>query len=85
MSFGSLFGAMWNTVAFAVIWVILGKVVEVVTRAFNISITVLPSFQDAVNGMNIMQTAWTGIMVLIFIGVWVNYVINEHQATNQVV
>jgi len=85
VSWGSLFGALMLTVAFAAIWVILGKAVEVITRAFNASIMVLPTFQDAVNGMNIMQYAWTGIMVLIFLGIWINYVINEHQDTNQTV
>ena len=83
MSWGSLFGAFWNTVAFAILWVVLGKFVEVITKAFNKTITILPSFQDAVNGFNMMQMAWAAIMVIILLGIWVNYIANSNTSANQ--
>jgi hypothetical protein len=85
MSWGSLIGAILNTIGLGALWVALGKFVEVLTRAFNYSITVVPSFQDAVNGFNIQQTAWTAIMVIILIMIWVNYFINSNNEGNQVV
>ena len=85
MSWGSLFGALFNTVAFAALWTILGRFVEVLTRAFNYTITILPSFQDAVNGFNLMQYAWIAIMVIILIGIWVNYIVTSNAEANQVV
>jgi type II secretory pathway component PulF len=83
MSWGSLFGAMMNTVAFGALWVVLGKVIEVITKAFNHAITVIPTFQDAVTGFNMMQWGWSGMMVIILLGIWFNYVANSSAASNQ--
>ena len=83
MSWGSLFGSMMNTVAFAAIWVIGGKYVEVIARSFNTLIKIVPTFQDAVNGMNMMQWGWTAVMVIIILGIWLNYIANNNAASNQ--
>ena len=83
MSWGSLFGALFNTVAMGALWVACGKFVEVITKAFNTSITIVPSFQDAVTGFTIQQYAWSAIMVIIMLGVWLNYFINSNNPQNQ--
>jgi len=77
MSAGNLLGSIANTVVLGGIWVVLGAAIDKIFRVFNYSITVLPSLQDAVNGMGIMQTIWTFIMVLIFFVIWFNYMMNE--------
>lgn len=83
MSWGSLFGALFNTVAAAMCWVGCGKFVEVVTRAFNSTIAVVPSFQDAVTGFTIQQYIWSAIMVIILLGIWLNYYVNSNSPVNQ--
>lgn len=83
MSWGSLFGSGWNTLVLGALWTLLGKFVEVLAKAFNRTITIIPTFQDAVNGFNMMQTAWIAIMVIIFLGIWINYIANSHAVSNQ--
>lgn len=78
MGAGNLLGAVWNTCFFGGIWIVLGAVVDKLFSAFNRSIRVLPSLQDAANGMDIMKTAWVVIMILIFFVVWLNYLLNEN-------
>lgn len=85
MSYASFFGAMFNTFAFAALWMILGKFVETLCKAFNRIITVVPSFQDAVNGFNILQTAWMAVLVIVVLIVWINYILNANEQTNMTV
>jgi len=77
MSAGNLLGSIWNTVFFGALWVILGAAIQKIFVAFNTSLKVLPSLQDAVNGMGIMQTIWTFILIIMFIVIWFNYMMNE--------
>jgi len=77
MSAGNLLGSIFSTVLLGGIWVILGAAIDKIFKMFNYTIKVLPSLQDAVNGMGIMQYVWTAIMVIIFIVVWANYLFNE--------
>lgn len=83
MSWGSLFGAMFNTLALGALWVACGRFVEVVTNAFNRTISVIPTFQDAVTGFTVQQFAWSAIMVIILLGVWLNYFVNSNSPQNQ--
>jgi hypothetical protein len=77
MSAGNLLGSIFSTVLLGGIWVILGAAIDKIFKIFNYTIKVLPSLQDAVNGMGIMQYIWSMIMVLIFFVIWINYMMNE--------
>jgi len=57
---------------------VLGAALDKLFIAFNGSIKVLPSLQDAVNGMGIVQTVWSMILILMFIVIWINYMLNEN-------
>lgn len=83
MSWGYLFGAFFNTVAFGMCWIACGKFVEVIARAFNKSITIVPSFQDAVTGFTIQQYIWSGITVIVILAIWLNYYVNSNSPVNQ--
>jgi hypothetical protein len=78
MSAGNFIGSVFNTVFFGGLALVLGYAVEKVFRAFNHSITVLPTFQDAVNGFTVLQTIWSAIWIIMFIVIWVNYLLNEN-------
>ena len=78
MSAGNLIGSIWNTVFFAGLWIVLGAALDKVFKAFNTSIKVLPSLQDAVNGMGLVQTVWGMILIILFIVIWINYLMNEN-------
>lgn len=77
MSAGNLFGSIFATVILGGVWVVLGAAVDKIFQVFNYSIKVLPSMQDAANGMGIMQVVWSVIMFLIFLVIWMNYMFNE--------
>jgi hypothetical protein len=77
LSAGNLIGAIANTVLLGGIWVVLGAAFDKIFKVFNSTINVLPTMQDAVNGMGIMQWIWSMIMILIFFVIWLNYMMNE--------
>ena len=84
MSAGALFGTLFNFVAFAVLWAIVGFVFEQVAKAFNMVIKVLPTFQDAVNGFTTIQTIYgVALPVIVFIMLVLNYIIVENANSNQ--
>jgi hypothetical protein len=77
MSAAGLAGLFFNLLSAAAIWTVLGIAVEKVVRIFNTQISVFPTFQDVANGMAIMQIIWSAIMVIIFLGLLINYFVNE--------
>ena len=82
MSAGNLLGSIFNTILFGSIWTVLGAVIDRLVKAFNGSMAVLPTLQDAVNGMNIMQTIWSVILIMMFIVIWMNYLLNENSQSS---
>jgi hypothetical protein len=78
MSAGNLFGSIWNTCLFGGLWAVLGAAIDKISIAFNTTIKVLPSLQDAVNGMGIMQWIWSMILIVMFFVIWMNYLFNEN-------
>lgn len=78
MGAGNILGAIFNTVLASVIWLTLGKGMDVMGKAFNFSMRITPSLQDFANGFSIQQTVWTYILVLVFFVIWLNYLLNEN-------
>ena len=78
MSYGNLAGAIWNSILLPGLYIVLGAALDKVFKAFNTSIQVLPSMQDAVTGMDIVKTVWVVILILIFLVIWINYLLNEN-------
>ena len=79
MSAAGIVGLFFNLFAAAAIWTVLGIGVEKIMNIFNANITIFPTFQDVANGLNIMQIVWSAMMVVIFIGLLFNYMMNESQ------
>ena len=77
MSAGNLIGTIFVCVVFSAMWVVLGAAVDKIGLIFNHTIQLLPSFQDAANGMTLMQTVWIVIPILVWIVLWINYAVNE--------
>jgi type II secretory pathway component PulF len=82
MSAGNLSGAVMNTFAFAMFWVVGGFVVDKLGNAFNVTIRTLPTFQDAVTGFQTTQIIYGFLLVIMFFAVWFNYFINESNLTS---
>lgn len=78
MGAGNLIGAFFNTLLFGGLFIVMGFAVEKMFIAFNHTMAVLPTFQDAVNGFSIMQIIWLAIWIIMFIVIWVNYLLNEN-------
>ena len=67
MSAGGVVGYIFNLVMFAGIWTVIGVVVDKIAVIFNITIQLMPSYQDAVNGFSMMQTIYAALPVVVFI------------------
>jgi hypothetical protein len=78
MGAGNLIGLVFNMFVFGAMWTILGGLVDRIITVFNISLKVLPSLQDAANGLSIMQTIWSSLLILMFIALIINYIMNEN-------
>jgi len=78
MGAGNLIGSIWNTILAGGLWVVLGKAMDVLCKAFNYSLTISPSIQDFVTGFTYQQTIWSVILVLVFVVIWLNYLLNEN-------
>ena len=77
MSAAGLVGLAFNLFLGATLWTVLGIGVEKIMIMFNSQISIFPTFQDVANGLNIMQIVWSAIMVVIFLGLLINYLMNE--------
>jgi hypothetical protein len=78
MGAGNILGSLWNTIFFLGLWIVMGAAVDKLFSAFNTSIRVLPSLQDAIDGMSIMKVAWVTILVIVIFVIWLNYLFNEN-------
>ena len=78
ISAGNFIGALWNSILLPGVYICLSAALDKIFKAFNTSIKVLPSLQDAVNGMDIVKTVWVVILILIFFVIWLNYLLNEN-------
>ena len=77
MSAGNLLGSVFAAVMSTAVWLVIGWAIDKVGVVFNRTISILPSFQDAVNGFNQMQSAYVVILAIIWVTIWLNYAINE--------
>ena len=78
MSAGNFIGSVFNTIFFPGLYIVLSAALDKIFKAFNSSIQVLPSMQDAVNGMDIVKFVWTILLALMIIVIWMNYLFNEN-------
>jgi type II secretory pathway component PulF len=78
MSAGGIVGLIFNTLAFAALWTIIGVVVDKLAVAFNSTIQILPTMQDAVTGFTLMQTIYSILPGVVFIALLINYFVNEN-------
>jgi hypothetical protein len=82
MSAGGLIGLFMNLLFFAAFWTVLGVVVDKLGQIFNLSITIMPTYQDAVNGFNMMQTIYAALPVIVFIALVINYWVQENSMSS---
>ena len=82
MSAGSVVGLFMNLLFFAGIWTVIGIVVDKIGQIFNLSITLMPTYQDAVNGFNMMQTIYAALPVIVFIALVINYFVQENSMSS---
>jgi hypothetical protein len=82
MSAGGVVGLFMNLLFFAGLWTVLGVVVDKMGQIFNLSITIMPTYQDAVNGFNMMQTIYAILPVIVFIALVINYWVQENSMSS---
>lgn len=85
MSAGGLFGTIMNFFLFAALWAVVGYVLDKIGVAFNTTIRLMPTMQDAVNGFALVQLIYMVLPVVMFIALIINYILVENsQASGEV-
>jgi hypothetical protein len=82
MSAGSIIGTLANIIFFGVFWTILGVAIDKIGFAFNKTIQVLPTFQDAVNGFTMVQQVYLILPAIVFIALIVDHVLTENSKSS---
>ncbi len=82
MSAGGVVGLFFNLLIFAGLWTVLGIVVDKMAVIFNMSIQIMPTYQDAVNGFTMMQTIYGVLPVIVFIALVINYFVQENSMSS---
>jgi hypothetical protein len=78
MSAGGLIGTVGNIIFFGVFWIILGVAIDKVGYAFNKTINIIPTFQDAVTGFTMVQQVYLIMPALVFVVLIVDYILTEN-------
>ena len=82
MSAGGVVGLFMNLLFFAGFWTVLGVVVDKLGQVFNVTIQLMPTYQDAVNGFTMMQTIYAALPVVVFIALVINYFVQENSMSS---
>jgi hypothetical protein len=83
MSAGGIIGYFFNLLMFAGLWTVVGVVVDKLGMIFNITIQLMPTYQDAVNGFSMMQTIYGFVLpVIVFIFLTINYFAQENSMSS---
>jgi len=82
MSAGALFGTIMNFFLFAAMWVVVGTVFDKIGATFNITMRLMPTMQDAVNGFALTQLIYSVLPVVVFIALVVNYILVENSTAS---
>jgi hypothetical protein len=82
MSAGGVVGLFLNLIFFAAFWTVLGVVVDKLGQIFNLTIQLMPTYQDAVNGFTMMQTIYAALPVIVFIALVINYFATENSTSS---
>jgi type II secretory pathway component PulF len=77
MSAGNFLGTIFVGLMFTTMWVVLSAAITKVAKVFNHTITILPSFQDAVTGFAITQWIWVILTAIVWGMLLFNYYQNE--------
>ena len=78
MSAGGIIGMFFNFFVFAAVWTVIGYAVEKLGHVFNMTIAMIPTLQDAVNGFSVVQMIYGVIPVVFALILIVDYYMNEH-------
>jgi hypothetical protein len=81
MTAGNLVGSILLTIFFGALWLVLGKMVDMIARIANITMLQMPVFQDGINGFNQASGIFGILGVIILGGIWANYILNELSAS----
>ena len=82
MSAGSLIGTVANIIFFGIFWTILGVAIDKIGYAFNMSIRILPTFQDAVNGFTMTQQVYLILPVIVAITLLIDHFLTENSKSS---
>lgn len=83
MSAGNLFGTILIGIFLGAVWTILGFVIDKVTTIANITFHMMPVYEDGVLGFNMISTFYGFLLIIIWFGLALNYVMNENSQANQ--
>ena len=80
----NLFGVIFVNIFFAALWTILGMIIDKIGVIFNMTIQLMPTMADFVNGFSMMQTIWVALPLLVFVFTVIDYVLSQNETGNAV-
>jgi hypothetical protein len=80
-------GLVFNLIFFSGIWTVVSVAVDKIIPIFNNTCTLISCFEDGITGFSMMLTVWRYLLILIWLGCLLNYLItkNNQATTNQVI
>ena len=77
MSAGNLMGHIFVGAMFSIMWWIIGAQIQICQTVFNKLVSILPTFQDAANGLVLINAIYSVLPIIFWILLWFNYSQNE--------
>lgn len=74
------FGLVFNLIFFSGFWTILGVMVDKFVPVFNRTCSALNCMQDGVETFGMLLVAWSVILVVIWVGCLINYIIVKNNS-----
>jgi hypothetical protein len=80
-------GLIFNLLFFSGIWAVVSVIIDKLVPIFNTTCTFINCFEDGINTFGMLLIVWRIILVLIWIGCLINYIVmkNNQALSNQVI
>lgn len=75
------FGLVFNIVFFSSIWTIISVIIDKIVPIFNRTCATLLCMEDGVSAFGMLLMAWRFLLVVIWIGCLINYLITKNNAS----
>lgn len=76
-------GLVMNLLFFSGLWTVISVIVDRLVPIFNSTCTMVSCFEDGVSTFGMMLSVWRVLLVLIWIGCLINYLVTKNNSAIQ--